>query len=58
MESHDAMGAHPQHASYHPPEHHHEFGPVDTSYNLVVRTVLWVIAGLVFLGFAIWWVLT
>jgi hypothetical protein len=32
--------------------------PVDFSYRIVVRTALWVIAGAVFVGFAIWWVLT
>jgi hypothetical protein len=32
--------------------------PIDRSYDLVVRTVLWVVAGLVFLGFAIRWILT
>ena len=39
------------------PAHHH-VAPIDTSYRIVVRTVLWAIAGLVFLGFAIWWALT
>src|SRR5262245_33059879 len=58
MESHDAMGVHPRHASHHPPERRHAIGPVDRDYRVVVRTVLWVIAGLVFLGFGIWWVLT
>lgn len=58
MESHDPTTAHPGHAPPHLPEHRHGFRPIDNSYRLVVRTVLWVIAGLVFLGFAIWWVLT
>ena len=58
MESHDAMGVHPRHASHQLPERRHEIGPVDRDYRVVVRTVLWVIAGLVFLGFGIWWVLT
>lgn len=40
------------------PAHHHEGHPIDDSYRIVVRTVLWLIAGLVFLGFAIWWALT
>ncbi len=40
------------------PEHHHPRAPVDNSYRLVVRTVLWVIAGAVFIGFALWWFLT
>lgn len=30
----------------------------DFGYRIVVRTVLWVIAGAVFVGFALWWVLT
>ena len=38
--------------------HHHVAEPVDFSYRIVVRTALWVIAGAVFVGFAIWWVLT
>jgi hypothetical protein len=58
MESHDVRGAHPEHAPHHPAEHRHGIGPVDTSYRLVIRTVLWVIVGLLFLGFGIWWVLT
>ena len=32
--------------------------PLDLSYRIVIRTVLWLIAGAVFLGFAIWWMLT
>jgi hypothetical protein len=51
MESHDGMGANPGHAARHP----HEFKPIDESYRLVVRTILWVIAGAVLLGFMIWW---
>jgi hypothetical protein len=39
-------------------EHHYVPAPIDFSYRIVVRTVLWVIAGVVFVGFAIWWVLT
>jgi hypothetical protein len=58
MESRDVEGVHAEHAPHHPPENRHGIGPVDRDYRLVVRTVLWVIAGLVFLGFAIWWVLT
>lgn len=54
---HDAS-AHHEHASHHKPEHHREIKPIDSSYRLVVRTVLWVIAGLVFVGFVIWWALT
>jgi hypothetical protein len=51
MGSHDEAGSHPGHAAHHP----HGVGPIDESYRLVVRTILWVIAGLVSLGFAIWW---
>ncbi len=54
MEAHSGAGLHPGHAPHHP----HEVQPIDPTYRLVVRTVLWVIAGLVFLGFAIWWALT
>ena len=39
-------------------EHHYVSAPVDFSYRIVVRTVLWLIVGALFLGFAIWWVLT
>ena len=46
------------HASYGTGPHRHGVTPIDTSYRLVVRTTLWVIAGLVFLGFATWWALT
>jgi hypothetical protein len=38
--------------------HHHVAEPVDFSYRIAVRTVLWVIVGAVFVGFMIWWVLT
>jgi hypothetical protein len=50
----------PLHAHAPPPaiEHHLRIKPIDSRYRLVIRTVLWVIAGLVFLGFAIWWSLT
>jgi hypothetical protein len=40
------------------PEHVPGAGPDDWDYRLVVRAVLWAIMGLVFLGFAIWWVST
>lgn len=46
------------HPPDHPSEHRHEWKPIDPSYRLVVRTVLWVVAGAVFLGFALWWFLT
>ena len=29
--------------------------PIDHGYQLVVRTVLWVISGAVIIAFAIWW---
>jgi len=50
------MNPHPDHAQA--PAHHHERKPVELSYRIVVRAVLWIIAGAVFLGFAIWWILT
>jgi hypothetical protein len=46
------------HVHPHSHEHPHERKPVDLSYRIVVRSILWVIAGLVFLGFAVWWMLT
>jgi hypothetical protein len=41
-----------------PVQHHYVPAPIDFSYRIAVRTVLWVIVGAVILGFAIWWVLT
>lgn len=41
-----------------PVAHHVVSEPIDLSYRIVVRTALWVIAGAVFVGFALWWVLT
>jgi hypothetical protein len=58
MESPNGTSVHPEHATHHPPGHRHEFRPIDRNDRLVVRTVLWVIAGLVFAGFATWWSLT
>jgi hypothetical protein len=58
MESHDGAGVPPEHASQHAPEHRDGIKPIDSDYRLVVRTTLWIIVGLVFLGFAIWWSLT
>jgi hypothetical protein len=58
MESHNGNAAHPGHAPHHSSEHPHGIKPIDSDYRLVVRTILWVIAGLVFVGFAIWWSLT
>jgi len=40
------------------PEHHHVPTRIDISYRLVVRTVLWLIAGVVLVGFVLWWYLT
>jgi type VI protein secretion system component VasF len=40
------------------PGHHHVRGPIDTSYRLVIRTVLWLIVGAVLVGFVLWWYLT
>jgi hypothetical protein len=50
-------GAHPQHG-HGAPEHHHERKPIDFSYRIVVRTILWLIAASVFVGFWIWWMVT
>jgi hypothetical protein len=58
MESRNSISVHPEYAPHHPPEHRPGIKPLDRNHLLVVRTVLWVIAGLVFLGFAIWWALT
>jgi hypothetical protein len=41
-----------------PPEHPHARKPIDQGYRLVVRTVLWVIMGAVFIAFALWWFMT
>ncbi len=40
------------------PIHHHEPRPIDDSYRIVVRTILWVIAGALVVGIALWWFLT
>lgn len=58
MRSHDATIGHSEHGSHPVAQHHHGPASMDTSYRLVVRTVLWVIAGLVFLAFVLWWSLT
>jgi hypothetical protein len=42
----------------HPAYHPHHVKPIDSSYQLVVRIVLWVIAGAVLVGLCIWWVAT
>ncbi len=57
-ESHDGPAVHPVHAHAHSHEHRHEYKPIDRNYRLVVRTILWVIAGLVLLGLLIWWSVT
>ncbi len=50
------MDPHASHgASHHPP---HKHPPIDPGYRLVVRTVLWIIAGTVFVAFAVWWLVT
>jgi hypothetical protein len=38
--------------------HKHAWKPIDQSYRIVVRAVLWAIIGAVFMGFAVWWVST
>jgi hypothetical protein len=64
MEDHDGTNEDPgsiphvPHTPHPPPEHRHEFPPISQDYNLVVRTVLWVIVGLVVVGLVIWWSLT
>ena len=58
MHGHDASTGNPGHPSHGAPRHHHEFRPIDNSYRIAVRATLWVIAGLVFVGFVIWWALT
>jgi hypothetical protein len=42
----------------HPPEHPRHVKPIDPGFRLVVRIVLWVIAGAVFIGLCIWWMAT
>lgn len=49
---------HGGHSPHGPLEHPHGPRPIDSSYRLVVRTVLWIIAGFVLLGFVLWWSLT
>jgi len=49
---------HPPQDHAHAPAHKHERKPADLSYRFVVRAVLWIIAGAVYLGLAIWWMLT
>jgi hypothetical protein len=38
--------------------HKHEHKRQDLSYRVVVRTILWVIAGAVLIGLVTWWVVT
>jgi len=41
------------------PDIHHGHHPShDFGYRIIVRTVLWLIVGAMFAGFALWWVLT
>jgi hypothetical protein len=58
MEYRNGTSVHPEQRPHHPPEHRHVVKPVDKDFRMVVRTVLRVIAGLVFLEFAIRWTLT
>ena len=53
----DPQGA-GSHSHAHVPAHKHAPHPVDSSYRMVVRTVLWVIMGAAFLGLTLWWFLT
>jgi hypothetical protein len=58
MGSHNGAGVPPGHAPHHSPGHSQGIKPIDGGYRLVVRTILWIIAGSVFLGLVIWWILT
>jgi hypothetical protein len=48
----------PGHVRHDVTGHRHPAGPLALSDGLVVRTVLRVIAAVVFLGFALWWFLS
>jgi hypothetical protein len=50
-------GSQPSHHGL-PPYQPHHVKPIDPSYQIVVRTVLWVIAGAVLVGLIIWWAMT
>ncbi len=50
------MDSHELHPVTH--EHKHTRKPIDQGYRLIVRTVLWIIAGTVFVAFGVWWFLT
>lgn len=52
------MDLDPEQPPHPPPPHRHEYHPVDLGYRLVVRTVLWVIAGAVLIALCLWWFLT
>jgi len=58
MGSQNGTAMHPGHGPHHSPEHSHGTKPIDPGYRLVVRTILWITAGLVLLAFVIWWTLT
>jgi hypothetical protein len=58
MQPHEGTSGLPGMTPHSATPHHHGVRPIDSSYRLVVRTVLWVIAGLVLLGLVIWWALT
>jgi hypothetical protein len=47
------VNPHGGHSDQHP--HKHEHKPPDLSYRMIVRTILWLIAGAVLVGFLIWW---
>ncbi len=38
--------------------HDHSHHDREMSYRLLIRTILWVIAGMVALGLMVWWALT
>ncbi len=54
--AHSPPNAHTDRA--HPALHKHARRRADLGYRFVVRTVLWIIAGAVYLGLAIWWIAT
>ena len=43
-------------------QHHgaapHHVRPIDRGFRVIVRTILWVIAGAVLIGLCVWWTLT
>ncbi len=50
------MDHHTSHSHSHEQPHH--VHPIDPGYRLIVRIVLWLIAGAVLIGLCIWWAST